>query len=125
MMTILVLDDEEKLRQNLAKHLRKRPDVDNVLDFSSGDELVRSLGDLAPFPKIFILDINMPGEINGIGALKVIKEQYPEAKVFMFTSSEDEAEHARCRSLGAEDVVVKPMGRIALKAALTGIMEGS
>ena len=122
--TILVLDDEEKLRDNLAKHLRRMKTIETVFDYATADDLITELEKLDPFPDIFILDINMPGKYNGITALTEIKEKDPSARVFMFTSSEEPTEHDMCRKLGAEAVIVKPIGRIAMKAALTQMING-
>ena len=121
---VLILEDEEKLRKTLQKQLSKMDSVGTVSDYSNADELLRELESLSPTPNIGILDINMPGENNGIDALVAIKKKYEDMNVYMFTSSDDPAEHERCRNLGATDVIVKPMGRIAIKVALSGIVNG-
>jgi len=124
-MTVLVLDDEKVLLRSLTRALKKMDQISDVMPLSSGDELVSQLDSMSPFPQLFVLDINMPGTHNGISCLEKIKEKSPDTKVYMLTSSQDDSEHALCRSKGAEDVVVKPMGSIALKAALKNIVSNA
>ena len=124
MNVVLVLDDEEKLRKRFVKQIGGMPSVSSVVDFDSADKLLATINSLKPIPSVFILDINMPGESNGVDVLKFVVENYPASTVYMFTSSEDANEHRRCIELGAKDVVVKPMGRIAMQAALNQLIEG-
>lgn len=122
---VIVLDDEERLRNKLEKILLKHPNVDQVVTYNSADKLISELDMLKQTsPDIFILDINMPGNTNGIDALKKVKAEMPESTVYMFTSSENSVEHDLCRRLGAEDVIVKQISSALTKAAINGIVSG-
>lgn len=126
-LTYLILDDEKLLRQSFAKQIRKKylQNDDQLLDYADADTLINDLPELNPPLDVCILDVNMPGINNGIDACKAIKAKSPESKVYMLTSSEDELTRQLCMDAGAEEVVIKPQGRIGLKAALAGIIDSA
>jgi DNA-binding response OmpR family regulator len=102
-MKILIVDDEETLRQlikhELAEqgfHVDDAPDGEKALEKLSGDRF-----------NLVILDIRMPG-ISGLDVLKKIREENLADKVIMLTGV-DELKIAReSVQLGASDFLTKP-----------------
>jgi two-component system chemotaxis response regulator CheY len=58
-------------------------------------------------PDLVILDILMP-DMNGLEALKKIREIDPDARVLMCTASEQSSHVQEALSLGARGYIVKP-----------------
>ena len=78
--TILLIDDEDRFRQTLARQLEVR-DFE-VLDTSNGEDAIKMVRH--ENPEVVILDQNMPG-MDGIQTLKEIKKLRPEVQVIMHT----------------------------------------
>ncbi len=58
-------------------------------------------------PDILLLDISMP-VMNGLTALKLLKEMYPESRVIMCSALGQQKYIVKAIQLGAADFVVKP-----------------
>jgi sodium-dependent dicarboxylate transporter 2/3/5 len=82
--TILIIDDEDRFRQALARQLEVRDF--NVLDTSNGEDAIKIVRH--DNPEVVILDQKMPG-MDGIQTLKEIKKIRPEVQVIMHTGHGD------------------------------------
>lgn len=78
--TILLIDDEDRFRQALARQLEVRDF--KVLDTSSGEDAIKIVRHMNP--EVVVLDQRMPG-MDGIQTLKEIKKIRPEVQVIMHT----------------------------------------
>ncbi|MBW2442685.1 MAG: anion permease [Deltaproteobacteria bacterium] len=78
--TILLIDDEDRYRQTLARQLAVRDF--NVLDANNGEDAIKLVRHQNP--EVVILDQKMPG-MDGIQTLKEIKKIRPEVQVIMHT----------------------------------------
>ncbi|OGX17211.1 MAG: hypothetical protein A3K83_03780 [Omnitrophica WOR_2 bacterium RBG_13_44_8b] len=106
MAKLLIVDDEEDVREFAANFFRKRKI--EVIAVSSGEEAIASLG--KDKPDLILLDIKMDG-MDGVQALKRIKELDKDARVIMVTGKKPEDNNAfeQCRELGALDYIHKPL----------------
>ncbi len=106
MAKLLIVDDEVDVREFAANFFSKRK-ID-VITASSGEEAVEISG--KHNPDLILLDIKMNG-IDGIEALRRIKEKNKDAKVIMVTGRkpEDEGSFDECQRLGALGYVHKPL----------------
>ncbi|HNQ50321.1 MAG TPA: response regulator [Candidatus Omnitrophota bacterium] len=106
MAKLLIVDDEEDVREFAANFFRKRKL--EVKTAGSGEEALESVK--ADKPDLVLLDIRMGG-ISGIQTLEQIKKMDKEIKVVMVTGTrpeENECYHA-CIALGACGYVHKPL----------------
>jgi len=100
---IFVVDDEEIIRNGIALVLETEyltttfPDAETVLN------VMQEMP-----PDLVLLDIGLPG-IDGIEALRRIKEHHPDVLVIMITAYEDIDTVVTAMKLGAYDYVVKPI----------------
>ena len=78
--TILIIDDEDRFRQALARQLAVRDF--NVLDVDNGQDAIKIVRH--DNPEVVILDQKMPG-MDGIQTLREIKNIRPEVQVIMHT----------------------------------------
>ncbi|MBW2513612.1 MAG: response regulator, partial [Deltaproteobacteria bacterium] len=78
--TLLLIDDEDRFRQALARQLEVRGFM--VLDVGNGEDAIKIVRHKNP--EVVILDQKMPG-MDGIQTLKEIKKIRPEVQVIMHT----------------------------------------
>lgn len=115
-MNIMVVDDEQDIKslfqQKFRKEIRQKS-LDFCFAFSAEDAL-ESLPQKNNHLILILADINMPG-MNGLELLKILKQQYPQIKVFIITAYGDEQNYNIAMQYGADDYLVKPIKFDALK----------
>ncbi|MBF0531087.1 MAG: sigma-54-dependent Fis family transcriptional regulator [Deltaproteobacteria bacterium] len=102
--TILVVDDEESIRQSLSGILMD--EGFDVLTAGSGEEAIRLAED--EMPNLILLDIWLPG-MDGIEALKYIKSEFPAIPVIMMSGHGTIETAVKATKLGAFDFIEKPL----------------
>ena len=104
MAKILLVDDAAFMRMMVKNTLNENGYTDTY-EASDGAEAVNKYSELQP--DLVIMDITMPN-LDGIGALRAIKEADPNAKVVMCSAMGQEAMVMEAIKLGAKDFIVKP-----------------
>jgi two-component system, NarL family, response regulator LiaR len=85
---VLIADDHAVVRQGLRTFLDLQDDIEVVGEAADGEEAVAAAG--AAAPDVVLLDLVMP-VLDGIGALRRLREVAPAARVIVLTSfGEDE-----------------------------------
>jgi DNA-binding NtrC family response regulator len=102
---ILVVDDEGDFLETLMNRLRKR----NIgtIGCASGEEAVRLVKE--HLFDVIILDIKMPGGMDGIETLREIKRIQPEAEVILLTGHASLETSVEGMRQGAYDYLLKPI----------------
>jgi DNA-binding NtrC family response regulator len=104
--TILIIDDEEKLRGALARIL----ELEGYKVFQAGDARQGYLLiEQQPEFHLVITDVRLPGE-NGLQVLEHIKKQYPYCEVIVVTAYGTIQDGVKAMKLGAFDYVTKGDG---------------
>ncbi|MCD6296491.1 MAG: response regulator [Deltaproteobacteria bacterium] len=101
----LVVDDEEDFLETIVKRLNKRS-IDTT-GAKSGEEALELMKE-----KLFdvvILDVKMPGGMDGIEALKEMKKIQPRAEVLLLTGHASVETSIEGMKLGAFDYLLKPV----------------
>ena len=101
---ILIVDDEESIRQTLGGILKD--EGHEVVTAASGEEALRAV-DEDP-PSLVLLDIWLPG-IDGIEVLKVIKARHPQIQVIIMSGHGTIETAVKATRLGAFDFIEKPL----------------
>jgi DNA-binding response OmpR family regulator len=109
--TILVVDDEERLRSLLRAYLAQ--EGYHVLAAGDGREALHLARQEKP--DLIILDVMMP-EMDGIEFLKQYRAREHGAPVIMLTARVEEADMVLGLELGADDYVTKPFSPRVLMA---------
>lgn len=102
---VLVVDDEEDFLETLVKRLNKR-NIETV-GVPSGEQALDLMKQ-----KLFdvvILDIKMPGGMDGIEALREMKKTQPLAEVLLLTGHASVETSIEGMKLGAFDYLLKPI----------------
>ncbi len=112
---ILVVDDDDPVREAIAEHLQ----IDNyfVVQASDGEEAIKVLEHFAP--DLILSDINMPRK-DGIALFKEVR-QHPQwaAIPFLFLTSDNSPTIVRLtRELGVEDHLTKPINHQELVSTI-------
>jgi DNA-binding response OmpR family regulator len=108
---LLVIDDNPGVVDILTIHLRG--EGYGVLSALTGDEGLKDF--TLARPDLVLLDITLPGELNGIELLKRIRSIDPASKVIMVTGNTDPASAREALELGAIAYVDKPFDFAYLK----------
>lgn len=85
--SILIVDDHPIVRRGLASFLAAQEDLIIVGEAATGIEALELAVQHAP--DVILLDLILPG-IDGIETSRRLKEQSPNSRVILLTSSEDE-----------------------------------
>ena len=104
MAKIMLVDDAAFMRMMLKNTLTKSGYTDFV-EAQDGAEAVKKYEEEKP--DLVIMDITMPN-MDGLQALKKIREGDPQAKVVMCTAMGQESMVVDAIKSGAKDFIVKP-----------------
>ena len=117
--TVLVVDDEEKIRNLVTSYLRSEGyDVMAVDDGAAAVDMVRR-----HHPDLVVLDIRMPG-LDGIEALREIRT-FSDVYVIMLTARAEETDKLIGLSVGADDYLTKPFSPRELVARVKAVLRRS
>jgi len=103
--SIMVVDDEVDFLETLVKRLQKR-NIDTV-GVTSGEEALKVLG--TKRFDVVILDVKMPGGIDGIETLREIKRHQPLTEVILLTGHGSVETSIEGMKMGAFDYLLKPI----------------
>ncbi len=119
MNRILIVDDEKDMRWLLSNFLKEDGyTVDEAEDCGDALDIFKKNSP----PDLVLLDLRMPGEMDGIDLLKKIKTTRPEIQVIILTAYGNIGSAVEATKLGAYDYLTKPFEnerlRITIKRAL-------
>ena len=101
---VLIVDDHVMVRQGLRAVLQSYPNIDVVGEAGNGEEALSSVAKLQP--TIVVMDISMPS-LDGIGATRLIKTQYPQIAVLGLSVNAPSYHVDAMLKAGAFDVITK------------------
>jgi len=101
----LIVDDETEFRETLVSRLQKR-NLD-VTGAASGEEALKIMK--SKLFDVVILDIRMPGGMDGLETLKEMKKIQPLAEVLLLTGHASVESSIEGMKLGAFDYLLKPI----------------
>lgn len=82
-MKVIIADDQALLRKSLGQIISTDDEIEQIQTVSNGKEAVEMC--CKHRPDIILMDIEMP-EMDGISAMKSIKENCPKTKVIILTT---------------------------------------
>jgi CheY-like chemotaxis protein len=115
MTKILLVDDHSDIRRLIRITLGKAFEVQEAEDGVSGLEMIRQLK-----PDLVVLDVMMPGELDGLQVLDAIKSdpQLKRIPVFMVTARGQMRDQDEGIGRGANAYFIKPFSPLQLVAAI-------
>lgn len=81
---VLLVDDHKIVRQGVRAYLHTLVDIQVIAEAESGTAAVTAVEQYQP--DVVLMDLEMPGELDGIAATRQIRKTRPETKVIVVTS---------------------------------------
>lgn len=116
--TILVVDDEQRIRDLLRMYLVK--ENFRVLEAENGQGALLKIN--KEIVHLVLLDVMMP-EMDGWTVCKHIREHHFAMPVIMLTARGDEFDRLRGFELGADDYVIKPFSPKEVVARVKAVLK--
>ena len=112
MKKILIVDDDAGIRELVDMTLRS--DDYHIFQAENGQQAIKIAR--AEKPDLIIMDVMMPGDIDGFEATRIIKSD-PETKkcaIIILSGKGQDAEREKGFTAGADDYFTKPFSPLAL-----------
>ncbi len=107
MIRLLIVDDHKVVRQGLRFLLQHESDIDIVGEAADGEQAIALVRQQVP--AVVLLDLLMP-KMDGLTALRTIKEISPSTQVIILTSHQGDEELFNAIKAGALSYVLKTAG---------------
>src|SRR5437660_2875486 len=118
---ILVADDHSVVREGLVSLVKRKADMTVVAEASNGREAVDLWKEYRP--DLVLLDLRMP-ELDGVGAIKEIRELDPSAHIAVLTTFDGDEDIYRAIKAGAKGYLLKDAPREALMDCIRRVHAG-
>ncbi len=107
MINIAIVDDKQANRVSLAEKLKFDKEIYVLFEASHGKDFLEKMEEFkSNTPDIVLMDIDMP-VMNGIDAVSVASEVYPNTKFLIFTVFDDDAKVFEAIKSGAIGYLLK------------------
>ena len=104
MIKVLIADDQELIRQSLQIVLESKDDIGVTDAVANGQEVIQSIR--KEKPDVILMDIRMP-KMDGVQCTKIIKENYPQIKIIILTTFDDDEFVYSALKYGASGYLLK------------------
>jgi len=101
---VLTVDDHAVVRQGIAAMVTGQRDMTLVGEAANGRDAIQQFR--AHRPDVTIMDLQMP-EMNGVDAITVIRNEFPEARIIVLTTYAGDVQILRALKAGAQGYVLK------------------
>lgn len=118
---VLIVDDQSLIRDGLKTVLDLETNIRVCGVARNGVEAVGMISSLKP--EVVLLDIRMP-EMDGVQCTRVIKTDFPEIKVLMLTTFDDEEYIMNALAFGASGYILKDIEMNKLIEAILDVSQG-
>jgi len=118
---ITIFEDNHSLRIGLGQLINGTPGYQCVGAFEDCSNLLKNIRDTTP--DIVLMDIGMPG-IDGIEAVKILREKYPDIKILMQTIFEENEKIFQSILAGASGYILKNTPSARIMEAIKETYEG-
>ncbi|MGD0124153.1 MAG: response regulator transcription factor [Terriglobia bacterium] len=118
---VLVADDHPVVREGLSALINRQPDMKVVAEAGDGSEAVEQFSLYRP--DVALIDLRMRG-MDGLHAIRVICRRFPEARLVVLTTFEDNEDVYRALKWGAKGYVVKGAPREELLECIRTVRAG-
>jgi NarL family two-component system response regulator LiaR len=120
-MKIIVCDDQAIVRDGLVMLIKLEKDVQVIGTAQDGAEVMELLE--KERPDLILMDLKMP-VMNGVEATRRIKTKYPEVKILVLTTYDDDQWVFDAIQAGASGYLLKDTPREKLIEAVRGTITG-
>ena len=121
MVKIMIADDQQLIRESLKIILDSDPDFEVVKVVGSGQEVLDSLK--TESIDIILMDVRMPN-MSGVDCTRIVKKEYPNIKVIILTTFDDDEYIYDALKYGASGYLLKGCSLEELSVAIHNVLSG-
>ncbi|MEG1463129.1 MAG: response regulator transcription factor, partial [Anaerorhabdus sp.] len=121
MIKIIIADDQELIRESLKIILSMNKEFDVIDTVESGNAVIESIRKQEP--DIILMDVRMPN-MDGVQCTKFVKEVYPNIKVIVLTTFDDDEYIFSSIKYGASGYLLKGVSLEELTSAIKTVLQG-
>jgi DNA-binding NarL/FixJ family response regulator len=118
---VFSVDDHLLLREGVAAIINSQPDMVLVGHAATGREAIQRFRE--HLPDVTLMDLRLP-DLSGIDAMIAIRNEFPDARILMLTTSEGDVEIQRSLIAGARGYLLKSMPPNELADAVRHVHAG-
>lgn len=122
MITILLVDDHDLVREGLRALLEREPTFSVVGEAGDGQTALRLTKSLQP--QVVLMDVSLPGGLGGLEATEVILADCPQTKVLVLTQYDNPEYIRRALRIGAHGYLLKRGAGAQLVEAIRTVAAG-
>lgn len=121
MTRVLIVDDQELFRDSLSIIMKSSDEIEVTGAVASVDEALASINET--MPDAVLMDIRMPGK-DGVEGTRLIKSRYPDVKVIVLTTFDDDEYVYGALKYGASGYLLKGCSKAELMEAIHLALSG-
>lgn len=121
MVRILIADDQQLIRESLKIILDSDSDFEVVKVVGSGQEVLEALENT--IVDIVLMDVRMPN-MNGVECTRAVKKKFPNVKVIILTTFDDDEYIYDALKYGASGYLLKGCSLEELSVAIHNVLAG-
>ncbi|MGD8752378.1 MAG: response regulator transcription factor [Anaerolineales bacterium] len=118
---VIIVDDHPVVRHGLRSLLTGQPDIEVVAEAEDGAEVLPSLAKTKT--DVLLLDIKMKGQ-TGIDVARRVRQSYPDIKVIILTTYDDESYLHQALEAGVHGFLLKSVSHETLPDSIRAVMQG-
>ena len=117
-VSIVVIEDDHNISDLVAMYLRR--DGFRVVQAGDAERGLAAIG--RESPRLVIVDLGLPGELDGLAVCRRLAADTPPVPVLILSARDDEVDRILGLELGADDYVTKPFSARELVARVHAIL---
>ena len=121
MIRVLLVDDQQIIREGLGKLLQAKSDLEVVGEAENGQRAVEQT--LSLQPDVVLMDVRMP-VMDGVAATRTLQLQAPDVKVLVLTTFDDDEYVTQAMRYGAKGYLLKDTPSEELAQAIRLVDKG-
>lgn len=121
MVKVLIADDQELIRQSLKIVLGTDSEIEITDSGGDGTDVLKSLE--KNVPDVILMDVRMP-KMDGTVCTKEVKKKYPDVKIIILTTFDDDDFIYSALKYGASGYILKGISMEGLKQAIMTVHRG-
>lgn len=122
---LIIVEDQREVREGLRYLLELDRRIRVQKTFDRAEELLKYL-DLSSPPDLVLMDIGLPGGMDGIEATRRLRASFPDINIIILTVFEDEEKLLSSIRAGANGYILKnTKPEILLEQILSAVADGS
>ncbi|MDR6640614.1 response regulator transcription factor [Paenarthrobacter nitroguajacolicus] len=121
-ISVLLVDDHTVVRSGLKALLGTQADIAVVGEAASGEEALEAAQ--RHQPAVVLMDLAMGAGMDGIEAIKQLRQRTPQQAIIVFTTYDSDADIVRAVDAGAMGYLLKDAAPEEIFAAVRGAVQG-